>query len=52
MIPDLGKYAQAVIGAYALSIALLVLLVGWSMWRAARVRRQLNEIEARRVRNG
>ncbi len=52
MIPDLGKYAGAVMGAYAVSIVLLVLLVAVSMWRGARVRRQLDEIEARRARNG
>lgn len=52
MIPDLGKYAGAVMGAYAVSIVLLVLLVAMSMWRGARVRRQLDEIEARRARNG
>ncbi|HDR28780.1 heme exporter protein CcmD [Rhodovulum tesquicola] len=49
MIPDLGKYAGAVLSSYAISLALLVALVVLSLWRAARVRRQLEEVEARRV---
>lgn len=47
MMPDLGKYAGAVLGSYAASIALIVILVGWSLWRGARVRRALAEVEAR-----
>ncbi|MBK1636192.1 heme exporter protein CcmD [Rhodovulum adriaticum] len=48
MIPDLGKYAGAVLSSYAISLGLLILLVAFSVWRAARVRRQLEEVEARR----
>jgi len=47
MMPELGKYAGAVLGSYAASIALIVVLVGWSLWRAAKVRRALAEVEAR-----
>ena len=47
MIPDLDRYAGTVLGAYALTIALLALLVGVSWWRAARVRRELADTEAR-----
>ena len=47
MIPDLGKYAGAVIAAYGASIALLVLLVVVSLWQAARMKRALDEVEAR-----
>jgi heme exporter protein D len=47
MIPDLGKYAGPVLGAYAASIVLILLLVGISLWRGARVRRALDEAEAR-----
>lgn len=47
MMPDLGKYAGAVLGSYAASIALIVVLVGWSLWRAAKAKRALAEVEAR-----
>lgn len=47
MMPELGKYAGAVLGSYAASLALIVLVVGWSLWRAAKVRRALAEVEAR-----
>ena len=47
MIPDLGRYAAAVLGAYGISIALLVGLVAVSLWRAARMKRALDEVEAR-----
>jgi heme exporter protein D len=43
----LGKYAGAVLGSYAASILLIVVLVAWSLWRGARVRRALAEVEAR-----
>lgn len=51
MIPDLGKYAAEVLTAYGVSIALLVGIVGISLRRAARVRKQLAEVEARQVRD-
>jgi heme exporter protein D len=47
MMPELGKYADAVLGSYAVSIALIVIVVGWSLWRGAKVRRALAVIEAR-----
>jgi heme exporter protein D len=47
MMPDLGKYADAVLGSYAASLGLIVALVGLSLWRAAKVRRALAEVEAR-----
>lgn len=47
MIPDLGKYADAVLGAYAASAILLIGIV-WLSWRkASRVRKALAEVEAR-----
>jgi heme exporter protein D len=52
MTPDLGKYAVTVLGAYGVTIVLLVALVGLSMWRAARVRAALSEQEGRRGKNG
>lgn len=45
MMPDLGKYADAVLSAYAVSILLIVALVGLSLVRARRVRAQLEKVE-------
>ncbi len=47
MMPELGKYADAVLASYAASIVLIVALVAFSLWKAARVRRALREVEAR-----
>ncbi len=47
MMPELGKYAGAVLWSYAATIALLAALVGWSLWRGAQVKRQLRAVEAR-----
>ncbi|MEP2027914.1 MAG: heme exporter protein CcmD [Paracoccaceae bacterium] len=47
MMPDLGKYADTVLSAYAASIALLALLVVASIWKGRRVRAKLLETEAR-----
>lgn len=44
---ELGKYAGAVIGSYAASVLLIVALVALSIWRSARVKRALHEVEAR-----
>lgn len=46
-MPDLGKYAAAVTGAYAVTIALLLGIVALSLWRSARVKRALETQEAR-----
>ncbi|MBL3586245.1 heme exporter protein CcmD [Rhodovulum sulfidophilum] len=48
MSPDLGKYAVAVLSSYAVTMGLIAVLIAVSLWRGARVRRQLAEIEARR----
>ncbi|MDZ4096858.1 MAG: heme exporter protein CcmD [Paracoccaceae bacterium] len=47
MMPDLGKYAGAVLSSYAASIALIGILVAVSLWRGAKVRRALREVEER-----
>ncbi len=47
MIPDLDKYAGTVLGAYAVTIALLAAIVALSFWRAARTRDALARIEAK-----
>lgn len=43
----LGKYAEAVIGSYVASVALIVALVALSIWKGARVKKALTEVEAR-----
>lgn len=47
MLPDLGKYAGVVLGSYAVSLGLLAVLVGFSLWQGRRVKAALREIEAR-----
>lgn len=44
---DLGKYAGAVIGSYAASLALMAILVGLSLYRNARTKQALAALEAR-----
>ena len=51
-MPDLGKYAEAVLSAYAASIILLLLLVFVTFWRGRKVRAEMEVIEARRDKNG
>lgn len=50
MMPELGRYAVEVISAYIVSLAALVALVAYFLMRGARMRRQLEDIEARRRR--
>jgi heme exporter protein D len=50
MMPDLGKYAVSVLGSYATSLVLIGLIVAVSLWRGARVRRSLREVEMRQGR--
>lgn len=52
MIPDLGKYADAVLSAYAASIMLLVIVVAVSLWKGRRIRSALARIETRIGRTG
>ncbi len=47
MIPDLGKYADAVLSAYGVSLLLLVGLVWLSLRRAKKVKRELEQIEGK-----
>ncbi|MEZ5798406.1 MAG: heme exporter protein CcmD [Paracoccaceae bacterium] len=49
MMPDLGKYAVAVLGSYAATVVLLAALVGLSVWQRARAKRLLAETEARQA---
>ncbi|TRD20786.1 heme exporter protein CcmD [Palleronia caenipelagi] len=47
-MPDLGKYALEVALAYGATGVLLAALVMMSIRRAARMRRELDRVEARR----
>jgi heme exporter protein D len=47
MMPELGRHAGTVLGAYAVTLVLLALLIGQSWRRSAAVRRRLAELEAR-----
>lgn len=50
-MPDLGAYVAPVLGAYAVSLALLVAVVVLSVLRAREIKRSLDEAEAK-IRNG
>ncbi|MBY6134848.1 heme exporter protein CcmD [Nocardioides marinus] len=51
-MPDLGKYADAVLSAYAASLVLLVALVLVTLWRGRKVRREMENLQSRIKRNG
>jgi len=46
-MPELGKYAEAVIGSYAASLLLIAALIVLTVWQGLRVRAALREVEAR-----
>lgn len=48
MMPDLGKYALEVSLAYVVSLALIGLLVLWTLARSRKVRAELRAFEAAR----
>ncbi len=52
MMPELGKYAEAVLSSYAVSLLLLLVLTVASIRRARRVRKELQDFEGRAKRNG
>lgn len=52
MMPDLGKYAFAVLSSYGATVVLLAGLIVATVIRSRRVRAQLDAAEARRVNNG
>ena len=51
-MPDLGKYAETVLSAYAVSLVLLVALLIVTFLRGAKVRAALKDVEERGRRNG
>lgn len=52
MMPDLGKYADAVLSSYAASLFLLALLVVVTVWRGRKARRALEAVERKRSNDG
>ena len=46
-MPDLGKYADTVLSAYAVTIALMLGIVVLSLVKGRRVRAQLQSVEER-----
>lgn len=47
MMPELGKYAFAVLASYGVTLALLGAVVAVSLWQGGRVKRALAEVEGR-----
>ena len=47
-MPDLGKYGETILTAYGATIILVAVIVVLSIVRARKVKRQLDELEARR----
>lgn len=52
MMPDLGKYADAVLNAYGVSLVMLVALVAASVIASRKAARDLKAAEERRRNNG
>ena len=50
MMPDLGKYADSVIGSYLITIGLILALIGVSLWQSRRAKAALAAVEARQLR--
>ena len=50
-MPDLGKYATEVLGAYGVTLMLMAGLVVFTLRRGKRARAALKEIEQETVRN-
>ena len=52
MMPDLGKYTDAVLSAYGISVLLLAGLIWLSLVQSARARKKLAQEETRHRQNG
>jgi heme exporter protein D len=48
-MPDLGKYAVVVGGAYLATLVVLAAIIGLSLWQARRAARALNALESERA---
>lgn len=46
-MPELGKYAFAVLASFGATVAILGALVALTLWQGRRIKRQLREVEAR-----
>lgn len=51
-MPDMGKYAETVLAAYVVSLVLIVVLVGISLWRSSKVKKELQALEKKVKSNG
>ncbi|AVO39572.1 heme exporter protein CcmD [Pukyongiella litopenaei] len=51
-MPELGKYADTVLAAYAASLLLLAVLVIFSLLRGRKVRGEMERVEQRMSRDG
>lgn len=51
-MPDLGKYAEAVLSSYAVSLVLLGAIVLLSLHRSKRVKKELQDVEKKVKSNG
>jgi len=51
-MPDLGQYAGPVLAAYGVGILLLAVLTGLSLTRSSVAKKQLQDLEDRRRKNG
>ncbi|WP_138422919.1 heme exporter protein CcmD [Maritimibacter alexandrii] len=47
-MPDLGKYAGAILTSWGATILLVALVIAVSWWQSARVKKKLEAAEARR----
>ncbi len=48
MMPDLGKYAGAVLGSYIVTLLLIAGLILFSLWQSRRMKRALKQAEGHR----
>ena len=46
-MPDLGKYAATVLGAYAAALVLLAAVVALTLWQGRQMKRVLEDVEKR-----
>ncbi|MFO7758126.1 MAG: heme exporter protein CcmD [Roseovarius sp.] len=51
-MPDLGKYAEAVLSSYVISLALLAAIILLSLYRSRRVKKELQDVEKKVKSNG
>ncbi|MDV7269664.1 heme exporter protein CcmD [Thioclava sp. A2] len=52
MMPELGKYTATVLLSYAGTLGPMIVLLGWSLWRGAKVKAALAAQEERMKKNG